>query len=77
MRGPLEDVAQPQPDPEDRSRPGRALVAIGSHQRCVRLQPPGGGAVADVAVYTDHAKPLALLRRILLRMKSWLNFISL
>lgn len=70
---------QPSPsliNPEDRSRPGRALVAIDLTSDVSAYNLPGG-AVADVAVYTDHAKPLALLRRILLRMKSWLNFVSL
>ncbi|OJU31112.1 MAG: secretion protein HylD [Alphaproteobacteria bacterium 65-37] len=71
---------QPSPtliNPEDRfSKPGRALVAIDLTSDVSAYNLPGG-AIADVAVYTDHARPLALLRRILLRMKSWLNFISL
>lgn len=70
---------QPSPtlvNPEDRSRPGRALVALDLTSDVSAFNLPGG-AVADVAVYTDHARPLALLRRILLRMKSWLNFVSL
>lgn len=71
---------QPSPaliDPEDRfTRPGRALVSIDLTSDVSAYNLPGG-ALADVAVYTDHARPLALLRRILLRMKSWLNFVSL
>lgn len=69
---------QPSPaliNPEDRSRPGRALVSIDITSDVSDFNLPGG-AVADVAVYTDHVRPLALLRRILLRMKSWLNFVS-
>jgi hypothetical protein len=33
------------------------------------------GAAAQVAVYTEHWHHLSLLRKILLRMKSWENFI--
>ena len=36
-----------------------------------------GGAVAQVAVYSDHWHELSLLRKILLRMKSWQNYIFL
>lgn len=70
---------QPTPtlvNPEDRSSPGLALVAIDLTSDVSAYNLPGG-AIADVAVYSDHARPLALLRRILLRMKSWLNFVSL
>jgi multidrug resistance efflux pump len=68
---------QPSPElinPEDRARAGLALVSIDLTGDVSAYNLPGG-ATADVAVYTDHAKPLALLRRILLRMKSWLNFV--
>jgi hypothetical protein len=34
-------------------------------------------AVAQVAIYSDHWHELALLRKILLRMKSWQNYIFL
>jgi multidrug resistance efflux pump len=63
-------------NPEDRAAPGLALVSIDLTSDVSAYNLPGG-AVADVAVYTDHARPLAVLRRILLRMKSWLNFVSL
>jgi hypothetical protein len=36
-----------------------------------------GGVVADVAVYTEHWHHVALLRKILLRMGSWMNFVFL
>jgi len=36
-----------------------------------------GGAEAQVALYTEHWHHFALIRRILLRMKSWQNFIFL
>ena len=35
--------------------------------------PPG--AVAQVAVYSEHWQPIAMVRRILLRMKSWMNYV--
>lgn len=61
--------------PEDRSRnEGRMVVTIqltdlpdGYHL------PPG--AVAQVAIYSPHWWPLASLRRILIRQKSWLNYV--
>jgi hypothetical protein len=33
------------------------------------------GSTAGVAVYTDHWHHLSLLRKILLRMKSWQNYV--
>jgi len=30
---------------------------------------------AQVAVYSDHWMPVAAIRRILLRMKSWMNYV--
>jgi hypothetical protein len=35
------------------------------------------GSAAEVAVYTDHFAELSLLRKILLRMKSWENYVFL
>jgi multidrug resistance efflux pump len=70
---------QPSPtlvNPEDRATPGLALVSIDLTSDVSSYNLPGG-AIADVAVYSDHARPLALLRRILLRMKSWLHFVEL
>ena len=34
-----------------------------------------GGAYAQAAIYSEHAHHLALLRKILLRMASWMNYI--
>lgn len=33
------------------------------------------GSSGDVAIYTDHMHHLAIMRKVLLRMKSWMNFI--
>jgi multidrug resistance efflux pump len=35
------------------------------------------GSAAEVAIYTDHLKEVSLLRRILLRMRSWENYVFL
>ena len=35
------------------------------------------GSAAEVAIYTDHFEGLSLLRKILLRMKSWKNYVFL
>ena len=32
-------------------------------------------AAAEVAIYTEHWRHIALLRRILLRMRSWENYV--
>jgi hypothetical protein len=33
------------------------------------------GTTAQVAVFRDHWRPVAAIRRILLRMKSWMNYV--
>ena len=62
-------------NPEDRSRSeGRLVVSMDLSEMPgdFRLPP---GAVAQVAVYSEHWRPLAAIRRVLLRQKSWLNFV--
>ena len=34
-----------------------------------------GGAKAQMAIYSDHWHPVVIIRKMLLRMKGWLNFI--
>ena len=63
-------------DPESRAGAGRALAEIRVTDDLSGYHLPGG-AVAQVAVYTDHWHEFALLRKILLRMKSWENYIFL
>jgi multidrug resistance efflux pump len=53
---------------------GRALAVIDIKEDLSSYQIPVGAA-AQVAVYTEHWHELSLLRKILLRMKSWENFI--
>ncbi|WP_063692775.1 HlyD family secretion protein [Bradyrhizobium stylosanthis] len=62
--------------PEQRSQsPGKivAIIQVLDDYSSYRLPP---GSTAQVAVYTDHWSELALVRRILLRMKSWMNYVT-
>lgn len=62
-------------DPEDRAKTsGLALVNIGIADDLSSYQLPAG-ATAQVAVYSDGMAPVAIIRRILLRMKAWLNYV--
>ena len=61
-------------DPEQIKGEGRILVAIEPEEDLSKyLIVPG--STAQVAVYTHHMKHLDILRKVLLRMKSWMNFI--
>jgi multidrug resistance efflux pump len=53
---------------------GRALAVISIEEDISSYQIPLGAA-AEVAIYTEHWHHVALLRRILLRMRSWQNYI--
>ncbi|XIA65273.1 HlyD family secretion protein [Bradyrhizobium sp. TZ2] len=62
-------------NPEDRAKsPGFASVNIAILDDMTPYQLPAG-ATAQVAIYSDHWVPVAAIRRILLRMKSWLNYV--
>ena len=62
-------------NPEDRAKtPGLALVNISIANDLSSYQLPVG-ATAQVAVYSDHMAPVAVIRRILLRMKAWMNYV--
>ena len=63
-------------NPESRAGAGRALAEIHVTEDMTKYHLPGG-AVAQVAIYSDHWHELSLLRKILLRMKSWENYIFL
>ncbi len=61
-------------DPEQIRGEGRIVVEIEFQEDLSKyLLVPG--TVGNVAVYTDHMSHLAIMRKVLLRMKSWLNFI--
>ena len=55
---------------------GRAVAIIDIEDDTSAYNLPGG-AEAQVAVYTPFAHHFAIIRRILLRMKSWQNFVFL
>jgi multidrug resistance efflux pump len=59
-----------------RTTGGRALAIIDIEDELTSYQVPLGSA-AQVAVYTKHFEHLALLRKILLRMRSWENYVFL
>jgi multidrug resistance efflux pump len=61
-------------DPEQRQGPGRALALIDIEEDLSGYQVPAGAA-AQVALYTEHWHHFAIIRRILLRMKSWMNYV--
>ena len=61
-------------DPQSRRGQGRALAEIEVTADVSAYRLPGG-AVAQVAIYSDHWHELSLIRKILLRMKSWQNYI--
>jgi multidrug resistance efflux pump len=61
-------------DPEQIKGEGRILVAIEPEDDISKyLVVPG--STAQVAIYTHHMHHLAIMRKVLLRMKSWTNFI--
>jgi hypothetical protein len=55
---------------------GRALAVIDIEDKLDSYQIPLGAA-AQVAIYTEHFEHLSLLRKILLRMRSWENYVFL
>jgi multidrug resistance efflux pump len=62
-------------DPEERGKtPGRALAIIDILDDLSGYQLPAG-STAQVATYTEYWHHFAILRRVLLRMKSWLNYV--
>jgi multidrug resistance efflux pump len=65
-------------DPEgpERRTPGRALAVIEILDDISGYQLPGG-VTAEIAIYTDHWHHVAVMRRVLLRMSSWMNYVFL
>lgn len=61
-------------DPEQIKGDGRIIVSLDIEDDLTpfNIVP---GSIGSVAVYTDHMHHLSLLRKVLLRMKSWTNFI--
>jgi multidrug resistance efflux pump len=63
-------------EPETRTMTGRAVAIIDVSDEMHDYQIPLGSK-AQVAIYTEHIHDLSLLRKILLRMKSWHNYVFL
>ena len=62
-------------DPEERGKTaGRALVIVEILDDMSKYQLLAG-STAQVAAYTEYWHHFAILRRVLLRMKSWLNYV--
>lgn len=61
--------------PSENIPPGRFLVVVDLVDDLSAFQLPGG-STAEVAVYTDHWKSFAEIRKILIRMRAWLNYLS-
>ena len=61
-------------DPEQIRGRGRILVVIKFTDDLSKYQIVPGSS-GEVAIYTDHMHHLAVMRKVLLRMKSWLNYI--
>jgi len=53
---------------------GRALAVIDLNEDLAAYQVPLG-AFGETAIYTHHFHHIALLRKILLRMRSWQNYV--
>lgn len=61
-------------DPEQIKGEGRIIVAIEFQEDLSKFHIVPG-SVGSVAIYTHHLHHLGMLRKVLLRMKSWTNFI--
>jgi hypothetical protein len=55
---------------------GRALATIDMIDDTSKYQIPLGAA-AQVAIYTEHFHHVSILRKVLLRMRSWQNYVFL
>jgi len=60
----------------ERTSGGRALAVIDVEEDLKPYQIPLGAA-AQVAIYTEHFHHVSMIRKILLRMRSWQNYIFL
>ena len=63
-------------DPAKLTDSGRAVAIMNLEEDMSAYQLPLG-STAQVAIYTEHWEHLSLLRKILLRMRSWENYIFL
>lgn len=61
-------------DPEQIKGEGRVIVSIQFEEDLSKYQIVPG-STGSVAIYTHHLHHLGILRKVLLRMKSWMNFL--
>lgn len=61
-------------DPGQIKGEGRIIVGIEFQEDLSKFQIVPG-SVGSVAIYTEHMHHLAIMRKVLLRMKSWMNFL--
>jgi multidrug resistance efflux pump len=61
-------------DPEQIKGDGRVIVEIDIEEDISQYNIPPG-SIGSAAIYTEHMHHLGLLRKVLLRMKSWMNFL--
>jgi multidrug resistance efflux pump len=62
-------------NPEDRAQAGgRAMTRLEITDDLSDYQLPPG-STAQVAIYTEHMPAVAIIRRVLLRMKAWMNYV--
>ncbi len=61
-------------DPEQIKGEGRIIVELDVEEDLSKFNVPPG-SVGGAAIYTEHMHHLAIMRKVLLRMKSWMNFI--
>jgi multidrug resistance efflux pump len=64
------------PQAPERLASGQTLARIEILENTDQYQLPGG-VVAEVAVYTHHWHHVAILRKVLLRMSAWMNYVFL
>jgi len=64
------------PNARERQTPGRVLAEIQILDDISQYNLPGG-VTAEVALYTDHWHHVGVMRRVLLRMSSWMNYVFL
>lgn len=64
-------------DPRQNNRPGRlpVLITITDPEFESYAGRVPGGAYAQTAVYTKHFHHISIMRRVLLRMASWMNYL--
>jgi multidrug resistance efflux pump len=61
-------------DPAERAQAGRVLTSFEITDDMSGYQLPPG-ATAQVAIYTQHWPAVAIIRRVMLRMKAWMNYV--